>query len=63
MDSEARAAIALIIYGTVVSLALILSTLGASGRAVGLLVGLGLLTTFAWSIAPTLSRVLRERRH
>ena len=63
MNSEARAATALLLYSGTLTLAIVLGILHTSGGTVKGLLAFGLAVTLVWSLGPTLLRLLTDGKH
>ncbi len=63
MNSESRAATALLIYAGTVTLAIVLAIAHTSSQTVGGLLAFGVLATVGWSVGPTVLRLLSGGRH
>jgi hypothetical protein len=63
MNSESRAATALLIYSSTITLAIILAILGGAGGTVKGLLAFGVTATLFWSVGPTLLRLMAGGRH
>ncbi|MCU1678903.1 MAG: hypothetical protein JWM93_3661 [Frankiales bacterium] len=63
MDSETRAAVALLIYSATLTVAILLAVAHASTSTVGGVAVFGLVATVVWCAGPTLLRLLSAGRH
>ena len=63
MNSEWRAAWALIIFSATLTIAIVLAIGHSSKFAIGGVVAFGLAVTLVWTAGPALLRLLNDRRH
>ena len=63
MNSESRAAVSLLIYGAVLSVAIVLAVAHAPTSYLQGVLAFGALLLLVWSIGPIVAKVVRERRH